>query len=270
MRLALGLLLLGGVITSAADGHVHMLIPSKPSAKKGEEVTLTLMFGHPFEHELHDMAAPEALYVMAPDDKGMINVTKKLEKIQLPGAKGKKVTGYRLKYTPQVRGAHVFILRSSRVFLEEDKETVQDTVSVVLHVQAQKGWDHDGGGDGTNLGWRPLTRPYGLRPGMAFSAEVRTAKKGWTGQHALVEIERYNPAPPAKLPPDEEITWTAKTDRNGKVTATLPEAGWWGVTVTAEKDRVTRGPKGNKAQPPDPARPRATIWVHVSPKPADK
>ena len=62
---ALALLLLA----SAGQAHYHMLIPDKPSAKKGEPVTVTFQFGHPFESELSDMLAPGQVTLIAPDGK---------------------------------------------------------------------------------------------------------------------------------------------------------------------------------------------------------
>src|SRR5205085_8889242 len=100
--------------------------------------------------------------------------------------------------------------------------------TTVLHVQAQKGWD--AGGDGFQL--LPLTRPYGLAPGTAFQARASFADKPVAG--ALVEIERYNAARPAKLPADEHITRATKTDPNGVVTCTLLEPGWWCITAARD------------------------------------
>ena len=108
---------------------------------------------------------------------------------------------------------------------------MQDTVKVVLHVQAQKGWDAD---PGRQFKIMPLTRPYGLQPGVVFRAQVLAPPegvapggtefldKGKPLAGTLVEIERFNETRPAKLPPDEFRTLTAKTDPGGVVTASLP------------------------------------------------
>src|SRR5207247_742838 len=74
---------------------------------------------------------------------------------------------------------------------------------------------------------------------------------------ALVEVERFNPKPPAKLPPDEHITRTARTDPSGVVTTTLPEAGWW--AITARRDGGGRFREGKMY----PMRERVTLWVWV-------
>ena len=142
--------------------------------------------------------------------------------------------------------------------MEEEQVFFQDTVKVVLHVQAQKGWDAVAEGP-----WQlmPLTRPYGLQPGMAFQAAVyqgRLAGQARRAGNLLVEIERYNAVPPQKLPPDEQITHTAKTDPNGVVTCTLTEPGWW--CITAQRDGGNRDHEGK----PYPVRERTTLWVVVN------
>jgi uncharacterized GH25 family protein len=270
MRVRVGLVLLGLVVSAPAGrGHYHMLLPSAASAKRGEKVTLTYQFGHPFEHQLFDAAAPEKLLVVTPDGT-KTDLTKQLEKVSLEGEKGKKVAGYRLDYRPTRRGDHVFVVVSARVYMEEEKDYVQDTVKVVLHVQAQKSWDADGG----LMELLPLTRPYGLTPGLVFQAEMpdrlpmrSTVPPGAMAPHpfalALAEVERYNAAPPAKLPPDEQITRTLKLDRQGKLVTTLPEAGWWAVTVTSPHSRKHRA--GDKDFP---LRFRSTLWVYVDEAPA--
>jgi cobalt/nickel transport protein len=263
-----------GLTAAPAGAHYNMLLPDKHSVKKGEEVTLTYQWGHPFEHQLFDAPAPEKLTVLAPDGKAT-DLTKSLEKTAVPAAEGKKVTAYRLKFTPEQRGDYVFVLQTPPIWMEEEEEFFQDTVKVVLHVQAQKGWDGVAGAEFEPL---PLTRPYGLRPGMVFQAQVKAllpvAAERKPGElpplnpplkfqplaGALVEVERYNSAAPKELPPDEHITRAAKTDPNGVATCTLTEAGWW--SVTAQYAAALREREGKRY----PVKRRATVWVCVDEK----
>jgi cobalt/nickel transport protein len=165
----------------------------------------------------------------------------------------------------------VFLLQSAPVYLEDDKEYVQDTVKVILHVQAQKGWDAQQSND---LEWVPLTRPYGLYPGMVFQAQmtivaphlkVEKARSILPLRGAMVEIERYNSKPPASVPTDEFITRTVKTDPSGVVTTTLPESGWWGLTV-ARPGTILVKHDGKEIK----ARQRSTLWVRVDRRPETK
>jgi uncharacterized GH25 family protein len=145
--------------------------------------------------------------------------------------------------------------------MEEDREFLQDSVKVVLHVQAQKGWD---GRVLPGLEFLPLTRPYGLQPGMVFQGRIggrgqkRTPGSSSVLSGALVEVERYNPVAPRQLPPEEQITRTARTDPNGVVTTTLTDAGWWCLTAGREAGTQEREGKAH------PLRQRTTFWVFVA------
>jgi uncharacterized GH25 family protein len=254
--------LLLGLGATPAPAHYNMLLPQSAFAKKGEAVTFTYQWGHPFEHQLFDAPAPTSVVVLRPDGK-KADLTKTLEKTTRPAAEGKKAVAYQFRYTPEERGDYVFVLQTPPIWMEEDGEYLQDTVKVVLHVQAQKGWESDALSD---LELVPLTRPYGLLPGMVFQAKVHERQPSF-GLPALrpvagnlVEIERYNAAPPKELPADELITRTARTDPNGVVTTTLTDPGWW--CLTTARDAGTKEREG-KARP---LRQRSTLWVFVEEK----
>lgn len=250
LRPALAFLLVG-LLASPAAAHFNMLLPQVASAKRGESVTIHYQWGHPFEHQLFDAPPPQSCFVLAPDGK-KTDLTTTLAKISVPTGDNKKTAAFQLRFTPDQRGDYLLFLTTPPIWLEEEEEFVQDTVKVVLHVQAQRGWDRVAG---LPCEMVPLTRPYGLLPGMVFQAQVQGEGKPSAG--ALVEIERYNPAPPKELPPDEHITRTAKTDRNGVVTCTLPEPGWWCLTAGHESGK--REHQGKMY----PLRRRGTLWVFV-------
>jgi cobalt/nickel transport protein len=281
-RILLAVACLAG-LAATAPAHFTMLLPQTASAKKGQAVTFTYQWGHPFEHQLSDAQAPESVIALGPDGK-KTDLKKTLTKVTLPGTEGKKVTAYQFQFTPEQRGDYVFVLTTPPIWMAEDEELVQDTVKVVLHVQAQKGWD---GAVRPEAEFVPLTRPYGLRAGMVYQAQLRH----WTvppvklepGQlpkppdlkdlrnrllgplpGALVEIERYNATPPKEVPPDEFVTRAAKTDPNGVVTCTLPEAGWWCLASARDGGKKERGGKRY------PLKQRSILWVYVDDKPAGK
>jgi uncharacterized GH25 family protein len=278
----LGCLALAGLALLAPDGraHYHMLLPHSASVRKGEEVRLVFQWGHPFEHELFDAVVPESLLVMMPGGKKAGDLTTRLEKISVPAAKGKKAAAYQLRFTPEERGDYVFVATTPPVWMEEEKEWWQDVVKVVLHVQAQKGWDAAVHADRPDFEWLPLTRPYGLQPGMVFQAQIKVppvvdpkileqelrTTSGELGRKprplvglegGMVEVERYNDQPPSNLPPDELITRRVKTDPNGVVTTNLTEPGWWCLTVTQDAGGKERD--GQRR----PVRRRSTLWVFV-------
>lgn len=255
MTRALAVVALVGLLLlpAAADAHYHMLLPDKPSAKTGETVTFTYQYGHPFEHELSDAKLPVALFAISPDGK-KIDLAGKLEKVSVDGGEGKKVNAYRFSFTPEKRGDYVFAAIAAPETASSSKRSTQDLVKTIVHVQTQNGWTNRIADP--ELGMpdpSPLTRPYGIEPGMAFQIEVEEA----TGKGLLplpgiaVEIERFNATPPKSIPDDEMITRVVRTDRSGTATATLTSPGWWCLTAIRDKGDV---------------RQRATFWVHVSEK----
>jgi len=279
----LGVLAVVLMSMSWAQAHYNMLLPDKHSVKKGEEVKFTYQWGHPFEHQLFDAPKPVDFYVLSPDGK-KTELTTKLEEAKAKAGDKKEVTVYRFRFQPSERGDYIFVLKTPLIWMEEEKEWWQDRVKVVLHVQTQKGWDATTGEDFMEL--VPLTRPYGLEPGMVFQAQA-LGRREWTAgsqpdknpglkdkdaigninsslPKALVEFERYNASPPKDLPPDEQITRAAKTDTNGLVTCTLTDPGWW--CIAAHRDVGTRERDGKEY----PIRQHAIHWVYVDDKRAAK
>lgn len=242
-----------GLFAASVAAHFNMLLPQTATTKKGEALTFIYQWGHPFEHQLFDAPRPVSAIVLAPDGK-KTEMTDALEKTTRK-AESKDVTAYQFRFTPEQRGDFVFVLETPPIWMEEDGEFLQDTVKVVLHVQAQKGWDAASRED---FEFVPLTRPYGLRPGMVFQAQLQESRKErGSPPGTLVEVEHYNAAPPKKLPPDEHITRTVKTDRDGVATTTLTEPGWW--CLTAARSHGTRVREGKSY----PLRQRCTLWVFV-------
>jgi len=244
-------LVMPGVMSNTVQAHYSMLFPQVASVRRGQEVTILFQWGHPFEHQLGNATAPQRLTAWSPSGK-RADLTKTLEEVTVPGPEGKKVRAFQCRFMPEERGDFVFILHGSPIWMEEDHEFFVDTVQVVLHVQVQKGWDAS---LGKGLEMTPLTRPYGLQPGMVFQARILADGQALAG--TTVEVERYNVTPPASLPPDEHITRTAKTDPSGVVTVSLMEPGWSGLTATRTLGKKERDGKSF------PIRERVTLWVLV-------
>jgi cobalt/nickel transport protein len=246
-----------------AAAHYHVLLADPPSARAGEAVTLTLRFGHPFEHQFVSAERPRRVVVLDPDGR-TTDLLPKLELVSTPAGEGEPIQSYRLRYVPAVRGDYVFAVECDPVWLPGEEVYVHDTAKVLVHVQTQSAWD---AAAGVRMELLPLTRPYGLRAGTAFQAQAfGPSGDGQNGRGingltplplTLVEVERYNPAPPKDPPPDEYVTRTVKTDPNGVATATLHDPGWW--TLTAVRDAGTRD-RGGRTYP---VKQRATLWVFV-------
>ncbi len=234
----------------SARAHFNMLLPQSASVKRGEAVTFVYQWGHPFEHQLFDAPAPTSLVVWSPDGARK-DIGGTLEKCTLPAGENRSVAAYRFRFVPETRGDYCFVLETPPIWMREDEEFLQDRVKVILHVLSQNGWDRPAGPEIDVL---PMTRPYGLQPGMAFQARVQADGKPLAG--AIVEVEHYHAAPPKRLPPDEHITRTVKTDANGGFVGTLTEPGWWCLTASRTRQRERDGKLY-------PLRQRAILWVFV-------
>jgi cobalt/nickel transport protein len=245
--------LFGSLLTGegVAFGHYNMLIPQTPSTKRGLPVSIVYQWGHPFEHQLFDAPLPSMFAIFDPSGRRLV-MGAKLERAKESNSGGKDVTVYRTLFTPDKRGDYVLTLATPPIWMEEDREFLQDSVRTVLHVQVQKGWDQT---LGKGLEVVPLTRPYGLEPAMSFQGQVMFDGRPLPGK--LVEIEHYNQTPPTPVPPDEHVTRTVKTDFAGSFVATLTEPGWWGLTSSRDAGQRLHGTKEF------PLRQRATFWVHV-------
>ena len=61
---------------SPVAAHFNMLLPEKPSAKRGEAITIVYQWGHPFEHQLFDAALPKKLIVRTPDGHSRLELSR--------------------------------------------------------------------------------------------------------------------------------------------------------------------------------------------------
>jgi cobalt/nickel transport protein len=242
--------------SARTNAHFQMLLPSAPSGSTDQQMTVTYQWGHPFEHQLFDAPKPESITVVEPDGTRS-DLSASARKIDIPGDGGKSVTAFQVTYTPRQRGDYKFTVATPPIWMDEEKLFLQDVVKTLFHVQTQNGWDSAAGLDFEIV---PLTRPYGLIPGIVFQAQA--LKKGKPLAGSTVEVEHYNPKPPKDLPADEQITRSVKTDPNGVFTCTLTEAGWWCVTV--ERDGGKREHEGKMY----PLKQRSTLWVFVDEKPS--
>jgi uncharacterized GH25 family protein len=277
-RITVLTLLLTLLAGAQASAHFHLLIPERPAAKQGDKVVFTYAFGHPYEHEMFDTEPPAAAVMLTPNGE-TVELGKGLEKIAITGREGKEVTAFRFSYQPAERGDHVFLFTSPPVWMPEEKHFLEDRTKVVLHVETQNGWDREVAPNKPDpvepadqiSEILPLTRPYGLAPGIAFRVEMsglrvwqypgrprQAANVELPMLRALVEAERYHPSPPKELPPDEQITRAARTDAVGTATVTLTSPGWWCVTAIKKAGRMQE--RGGEKYP---VLQRATLWVHV-------
>ncbi len=258
-RLALAVLALLAVAGGVSLAHFHTFWPDSPNgyAALGKPVTWQYFWGHPYELIAFD-AEPPQVHAVTPDG-ARVDVEPEPTAMLDPES-GAERRAFTFSYVPEAIGDHWIVLESPPYLVKEGK-AVQHYVKQCLHVMAEVGWDRR---LGLPIEVVPLTRPYGLEAGFAFTA--RAYLDGEPLADAMVKIEKLNGffVPAEALPTDQfgredvpMITRTAKTGPLGCVTYTLDEPGWWMISVAAESGTVeikgTRYARGL----------RGGLWVHV-------
>ncbi len=241
-------------LSGSSHGHFHIFIPEKASYQKDEIVTLNFKFGHPFECELQDALKPDKVFVISPKGK-KTEITETFKPIKEKIGTN-EITTFQGNFEPNERGDYIVIALSQPIYLPSEKIYIQDTVKVVIHIQTQNNWDT---GPNTEFELLPLSRPYGLLPGMVSRFQVvvqgnqiTMPEKGWR-----FEIEKWNANPPKVLPPEELITFTAKADTNGIVLFSIPDFGWWSITTESKEVAFIKEEKKSVIKK------RSTFWFFV-------
>lgn len=257
---ALAVCMLSGAVALA---HFHTYWPDSRSgyATPGRRVNWRYFWGHPYEMILFDAREP-LVYAVGPDGRRR-QVELEPTTMRDPATGGER-RSYRFGYTPQSIGDTWIVLEAPPYPIEEQDEAVRDYVKQCLHVMAEKGWSRR---LELPIELVPLTRPYGIEAGFTFRA--RAYLDGEPLPDARVEIEKFNGfyVPEEDLPKDPfgnedvpMITRVARTDKDGYVSYTLDEPGWWMVSVSAESGTVEV--EGEEY----PQVLRGGLWVAVEPE----
>ncbi len=237
------------IFTLVSSAHYHLVIPSTTTHKVNEAIQFAVKFGHPFEHEFHEFQMPKSVTWTDPDGK-----TVAIEEFSKALDKDNKLEGIGFTFTPTKRGAYLVTVTSDPIWMDDEKAFYRDVARVWVMVESPKGWNTP-----ERAELDVLTRPFGVRVGMTFRGQFATEPE----RPHLVEFEKYNPVPAKELPPDEHVTYATRTDKQGTFSGTLPEAGWWSITLTSNKKTPnTAEREGKKYTVID----RHTVWVYVEDK----
>ena len=236
-----------------ARAHFQMLIPSTDvvGTKDAKSVAIDLLFTHPMEGHLMNMAKPIAFGVAI---KG--GVTTDL----LTSLKEETIEGNSTWETShQIRqpGDHVFYVEPQPYWEpEEDKFIIHYTKVVVNALGMEEGWDKELGLKTEIL---PLVRPYGLWTGNLFRGIVKL--DGKPIPYAEIEVEYYNEPGERSVeaPTDAHITQVIKADANGVFSYAMPRAGWWGFAALSDADYTIKGTDGKEHG----VELGALIWIRV-------
>jgi cobalt/nickel transport protein len=238
----------------SAQAHFPILIHDADLGATSGPVTVIYATGHPFELEMEPAPKPERLIYL--DGRGpATNLTASLQATLFRG--DTNGGAWQLRFEP-ARGDGLLALDSAASVDAAQKTVYREFVKVCLHRGRQDGWHRR---TGQPLEIVPLTRPYGLRPGMVFTGKLLRGDAAVA--HTEVYFERLNERRPASgaLPPEPLITFAVRTDANGQFTVALPDGGWWVLGAYVDDlGRVQHDGKDHRLEG------FAGIWLHIDPQ----
>lgn len=248
-RTALALMLAGSV-AGPASAHFQEILPPADVLPEGGEVTLDLVFTHPFEGgPVMDMKRPAAVGVLAHGTK--TDLAASLVEKSVDGA-----STWQVSHDLAEPGAAVFYVTPQPYWEPAENLYIVHHAKVIVDSYASgEGWDAM---VGLPVEIQPLTRPTGLWAGNGFTGVVTQA--GQPVPFAEIEVAYVNEAG-IEAPNDAFITQVLKADANGTFTYVMPMPGWWGFAALLEGDAPMQSPEGK----PAPVEEGALIWVHASP-----
>jgi cobalt/nickel transport protein len=248
------LLMIGTIMffTGMASAHFTMAFPSDDEtsvwdvtpedyiADFGETKTIYMMWGHPYEHILFDMATVPEVTVTKPDGT-LEQLTAEeitVEGMDEDGNMGTFVA-YKASFTVDQMGDSIVSVK----YYDMDEDMV-DYTKAIIHSgeEVWEGWDSEVGQQTEIL---PYMRPYGMEEGFVFSGQA--LHEGDIFTDAPVEVEIYHTldagieiveAAEEKFPYDAPMVFTrlTKTNSNGDFMYTLDEPGIWFIGATMEPE----------------------------------
>jgi cobalt/nickel transport protein len=235
------------VFPSDSEDTVWDVTPGDYTAELGETKTVYIMWGHPYEHILFDVASVPEVSVMKPDGTVLQLTT---EEITVDGMDEEGNLGtfvaYKASFTVDQMGDSIVSVR-----YEDEDENLIDYTKAVIHCgeEVWEGWDAEVGQQTEIL---PYMRPYGMEGGFVFAGQAMYDGKPLAG--APVEVEIYHTLDLGKeivetaetmFPYDPPMVFTrlTKSNENGEFMYTLDEPGIWfvGATMEPESGRNVRG-----------------------------
>lgn len=215
-----------------AYAHFGMVIPSDDIISQGEsrQITVKLMFAHPFEMEGMPLVKPATFGVIT--GEGKTDLSGSLKEIQSLGHQA-----WEAAYTFKKPGVYSFYMEPQPYWEPaEDCYIVHYTRVILSAFGLEDGWS-DPVGLKTEI--VPLSRPFGLYAGNVFQGVVLL--DGKPVPNCEVEVEYYNQDKRFTAPDDAFITQVVMTDANGVFTYAAPTAGWWGFAALNTSDEKIKG-----------------------------
>jgi len=254
IRMLLVLALVLG-LSVPAFAHFQTIYTPESALDKGKEITLKLVFTHPFEagHTM-DIGKDESGKIQPPKAFGVMHkgkkkdLLKKLKSIEFTSLtnKGK---AFEVSYKLRGMGDYVFYFDPAPYYEASEDIYIEHVTKMIVNVAgAPTDWDAE---VGLPVEIVPLDKPYALWTGNVFRGVVKC--NGKPVPDIEIEVEYMNHdivgnffARTAKVeaPQDAFITQTIKADSNGVFTFGIPKAGWWGFAALGAGGDVKHKGKG--------------------------
>jgi cobalt/nickel transport protein len=235
------------VFPSDSEDTVWDVAPEDYIAELGDTKAVYMMWGHPYEHILFDMAEVPEVSVMKPDGTVEQLVAEEItvEGQDEDGNAGTFVA-YKISFTVDQMGDSVVFVK----YVDPEEDLV-DCTKAVIHCGEEMwvGWDAEVGQETEIL---PYMRPYGMEEGFVFAGQAKYEGEMLAG--APVEIEIYHTLDlgieiveiaEEMFPYDAPMVFTrlTKSNGNGEFVYTLDEPGIWfvGATMEPETGSAVRG-----------------------------
>lgn len=242
---ALGVLAFATAALAADPSELYPLLVADPVlVKPGEVVMLRHATVDPWAGAVSPIQAAQNAVVYVPDGTFIA-----LDD-QFPKEGG--AADWSLSFTPKLAGDHVVAFQGQPY--ERGISLVQDFVKVIVHVEgSERGWEKP---SRQRLEVAPLSRPYGVKVGSVWRAQVLSQGQPVAG--AVVTVEPWiGGGGPADTPVHEQHR-LERTGQGGELSVTFDRPGWWMLSAEHAPGRqVQRG--GSRLQEIL----RAILWVKV-------
>ncbi len=232
------------LMCTTAHAHFQMLYTPQSALERGGEMTLKLVFTHPFDGDhIMDMKPVQEFYVVSQRGETealKTDLKKHLSEITWTGLENSG-RAFEAKLPASVvrsLGDYVFVLVPAPYYEAADEGYIQQFTKMIVNVGGVPGNWHEPLGLPTEI--VPLDKPYANWTGGIFRGVVMAG--GEPVPHAELEIEYLNYTPdmgknaftgnPAiKAPHPAFETMGIRANDRGEFAIGLPKAGWWGIAV---------------------------------------
>jgi cobalt/nickel transport protein len=242
-------LLLAGLLTlfvsAPALAHFQMLYTPESALERGGEMTLKLVFTHPFDAGYTmDMAPVQEFYVVQqrgeeaePEKVDLMEYLKPISWASLTNSGAAYEANLPTKVVRSM-GDYVFVLVPGPYYEEKEDIYIQQLTKMMVNVGGVPGNWHQPLGLPAEIA--PLDKPYANWTGGVFRGVVMSAGK--PVPHAELEVEYLNHAPNMEKNAFEkeagiEAPHTSlevlgiRANAQGEFVIGLPKAGWWGIAA---------------------------------------